>query len=199
MRFGLRRRTRAAWFMSILISVSVIMSSGLAYADTNTQLDPDDSPGRFDIVAARHGHRTTADGKRLLKHRVVTYETWESLTLARKNTYFLFRFAGDFQDRTVRVTATDNGKLVAIMVAGKGRTIGKVAVGRPDKHSLTIAFPRRFLGESVHRYRWLVGSSYQADPRGTKCGPPGPDKKVVVPPDPSCPDRLSSFIGHRLS
>ncbi len=194
-----RRRTAAvivALMLPAMAGLNVVPAAG---ADTTTVLDGDDSPGRLDLSAARHGHHTTDSGRRLLKHRVVTYERWRARLLSSDNTYVLLSldpFGGNAW-RFVKVTANDEGQLRAVMVKGREpnqHVVGEVRVWRQDRHNLTVAFPRRHLGNNVGGYRWDVLTSYQKS-GDEQCGEPA---QVVAPPEATCPDDLGEDIVHDL-
>lgn len=188
----------------ILVTVLSLLAVGQftpqALADVVTTLDDDDSAGRLDVVAARHSHFRTESGRRWLRHRVVTYERWPTRMLEMRNTYIELRLidreSGD--QSVVFVFADDKGELQANFFRGtepRLDRVGPVRVRRQDRHSLTLAFHRRYLGE-VDTYQWRVLTSYQSE-HSTECKPPGPDEPETSPPAPVCPDD-TSWVTHRL-
>lgn len=195
-------RTLSAALLAVALTAALVAP---AAADVTTVLDGDDSPGRLDIAAAQAGHYTTAGGARWLRHRVVTYERWSNAVLDhseenRRVSFFFKRGPGIDDFYQVWVRAGADGQLVGKMRRGQEphiTTIGWVRVWRPDRHSVTIAFPKRYLGRNLTSYRWSVGTSYE-DESSSRCAG-DPDEDFVVPEPAVCPDDLGRWVAHRLS
>lgn len=114
--------------------------------------------------------------------------------------FFFKRGPGIDDFYQVWVSADDDGQLVGKMRRGKEpsiTTIGRVRVWRPDRHSVTIAFPRRYLGRNLTSYHWGATTSYE-DERSARCAG-DPDADNIAPEPPVCPDRLDKYVVHRLS
>ncbi len=181
-------RKQLAALPAIVVSLVVILAAP-AWGHTQTRLDPDDTPGPLDIVAARHSHRSTDSGV-LLRFRVVTYETW---TFPEDHPRILveFELPSEFAIERCVVIArrwVDPGEF---RVEGHvyrdcdylaDERIGTAkSVTRPDDHSLTVTLAKRLLGKNVRSYRWRVVTGYQDEesadcqPKVTPPGEPHPD------------------------
>lgn len=199
MRDGHLRRAIVALTLAVLPGLTSLTIMSPAAADHVSVADADDSLGRLDVKTAHHGHHTTVTGRRLLKHRITTYETWRNVALSRDNTYVTFYLhpSDGKMLRWVRVHAKDDGTLIATMLKGpepNTDVIGPVRVWRHNRRSLTIAFPKRHLGKGVDSYRWDVLTSWQVS-GSDSCGEP---TEFVAPAEPTCPDRTTR-VRHNLN
>jgi len=167
---------RAKW---ILIGVSLIsvMLSGTASADTARFNDPNDTPGRLDVKAVRHGH----DGARLV-HSAYTYRRWGSRALSDDESYIGFYLdAGTSRtraDRFVWIRHKPGRGLYARIfrpgVHANGERLGKVRVSRPGRRSVRIYLRRSQLSSGIlNGYRWRVTTSYEKSTTGGACGDDG--------------------------
>lgn len=167
-----------------------------AVAHQKTLLDPDDSPGPLDLVAARHGHQTLdfygpgGGGLRTsLIFRIVTYETWsyEAIGGWGKN-FVAFEIDRDRDgriDRCVVVTSqvpTDGAALGYQANVYKGcnyfddrliHSFGTENVRRPDEHSLRVTLPKRaVVGRRVKSYAWRAVTSFEEQNQNSPCPAP---------------------------
>lgn len=178
----------------VLVAICAAMLAAMlgapASADRRVALDPDDSPGKLDIVAVV-AKEIVKNGQVRLVYRIVTYEPWDTSLLplgsneSDKHIYLLFRFDGNF---AVIVGRNESGKLVAEMFNGRH---GSVRVRRPDAHSVLISFPRNFIKTDAYRWRGITAF----EDGSSACPTTG---TVADQTDPSsCPDRTRWFA-HRL-
>lgn len=149
------RRTfmTVAWVAALLL-----LAAPSARGDAFTLSDPDDSPGGLDISYVKHSHRTVqATGQRLLRHRLTTYEAWDTSVLARgSRIYFFFNIDADADyERRLTINVSEDGTLYAEMDnPSSGWTRGYARVWRPNRRSVAIEFPTRLLKRDLAKYRW---------------------------------------------
>lgn len=164
---------------SILIGVSLtaLVLSGTASADTARFNDPNDTPGRLDVKAVRHAH----DGARLV-HSVHTYRRWKSKALSGDESYIGFYLdAGTKRARADRFVwvrhKTGRGLYAEIFRPGthaNGERLGKVRVSRPNRRSVRISLRESQLSSGIlNGYRWRVTTSYEKSTTGGACGDDG--------------------------
>ena len=177
-----------------LVAVLVAPASG----DTQTVLDPDDTPSPMDIVATRHRHarRDTAatPGHRTrerLWFRIVTYEPWSYEAIDDHEQFITFEINEDRDDKIERClvvrahTPEDEGALgysasiyERCIYFDDDRLIasyGTEHVARSDSHSLSVHVPKRaLLGKGGRSYRWRVATAFTDPNPGTSCSEPDP-------------------------
>jgi len=130
---------RHARFLGSLVAGLVLLSSAIAFADSNSVPDAsNDGEDVLDIRSAKHGHTTT--GK--LVHTVVTYGRFG----ARK--------AGTI---SINITTPDNDYEVSTfgIFDTDAQTYLNVAVKRPSEKSIKYIFPPSRIG-SPTEYDWSV-------------------------------------------
>jgi hypothetical protein len=160
-----------------------------AHADKRIIEDRDDVHGRLDIKLAVAGHARTKDGKpRLLRHRITTYARWRTHLLADGSSYLQLVLDGD-DDAAADVEVTIDvrrGELTArVRDLDRNESLGKARVWRPGHSSVTIAFPKRYVGGGA--YRWYAESTFHRE-NSRHCGPVS-DVAVV------CRDRVPNRRG----
>lgn len=168
--------------LAVLFIISFVMPTG-AGAHERVVLDPDDSVGPLDLVAARMQH---GNGSYVL--RAVTYEAWNDETISDDLDYVRFdlQSARGTRNRCVVVRLHPPEGEGPIAIEGtiyKGcnaplpysEPIGSlVGVYRPDAHSIEVTVARKSLWKRPpERLRWNAMTSYEdADYEG--CEPPDP-------------------------
>jgi hypothetical protein len=189
--------------LATLAVASLLLLAPTAFGHTKTALDPDDTSGPLDIVAARHGHETytisethtTAPDRHQTKVRLklITYETWEHTAIAGGKNFAGFEFNLDGDAGIERCAIVDSQD--AQEGGGEGKTEYEVRIyegcnyfddklirsyesghaGRPDAHSLRVTVPRRvLLGRGVKSYRWRAVTSFQEQDQSSPCPAPDP-------------------------
>ena len=144
---------------TLLATVSVLLVvalPGTAAASERTVADPDDAPGRLDVIAVTHGHVDD-----LLEHSVRTQRQWASSVLADGTLTLVFRIGPRF--RTLDVDYR-NGRLVGVICTdrtadgggGLVRCSRDVTVTRPDRRTVSVTLAPGLLRRDLHRYRWQV-------------------------------------------
>ena len=162
----------------------VLALAAPADAHVRTVLDPDDSPGPLDIVAAR----LRDPREEFLKLRIVTYEEWESVQPTGPLDFFSLELddpARPGVDRCVVMRTRDAGDgfvtMEAVVYSGceppfpydhvHGYSPGGT---RPDSHSTTILVDPEVLWKKPPPvFRWRAVTSYE-DPDYPGCEPPDP-------------------------
>lgn len=181
-----------ATLLTVLLVITVP-----AAAHQKTVLDPDDSPGPLDIVAARHGHRTIdfygpggGGARTSLTFKLVTYETWSYEAIDGGKQFVTFeidRDSDDTIDRCVVVTSQIPTKGAALGYEANVyknctyfddplvRSFGTENVRRPDQHSISVTIPKRpLLGRGVRSYTWRAVTSFEEQNQGSPCPAPEP-------------------------
>lgn len=178
MKVRLKAVSAVAFFLALFLAAP-------AGAHTQTVLDRDDTPGLFDVAAARQSHRTTDSGKILVTFGFVTYEAWTdddfhiaSIEISLDRDTYPERCV------VVKRQEEDGGLYRWKAVIFKGCTyftdeqLGETRqVTRPDEHSLSVTVPRRLIiRNGVPKYKWRVVTGY-VDDESTECPPgePGTD------------------------
>lgn len=52
--------------------------------------------------------------------------------------------------------------------------IGAASVGRPDKHSIRTAFPRKLLRKNITKWTWRAVTSFEEQQQSSECPAPDP-------------------------
>lgn len=178
--------------------VTVLLAIALpATAHQKTVLDPDDSPGPLDIVAARHRHRTIdfygpgVGGLRTsLIFKVVTYERWSYEAIDGGKQFIAFEIDRDRDgsiDRCIVVTSEIPAEGAALGFQAKiykrctyfddplVRSFGSENLSRPDEHSLRVILPKRaVLGRGVKSYASRAATSFEEQNQDSPCRAPEP-------------------------
>lgn len=146
-----------------------------AAADARSFPDADDTAGRIDVREARQSHVRveTSDGtQRLIRHDVLTYESWRARSLRAIDLFVNTDDDRSFE-RRLEVAPDADGNLHGTMTAlPSGRVVGYVKVWRPSARRVAVQFPRRALGQSVQAYKWYVVARYHDEP-DADCGVTG--------------------------
>lgn len=158
-----------------------------AAAHVQTVLDPDDTPGPLDTVAARVKHFRIAEThperhRTVLTFKLVTYETWPNDRLSGVDNHVTFEFNLDSDDgveRCFEIRQREDGELQGQMFSRGcefvlGEPVGKPRnVSRPDEHSLKASFRKRLLGKSIKAFRWRAVTSFDEN-NDSQCPRPDP-------------------------
>lgn len=160
-----------------------------ATAHEQTVLDKDDSDGPLDIVAARQRHARVTElqthpEKEIryveLRYRIVTYEKWERSIVSGGHNFISFEFNLDGDqviERCLVITNSEHemlGHIYKNCTYFDDKLVGMASVGRRDKHSLDVAFPRRLLGKSINKWRWRAVTSSEEQNQSSACPAPEP-------------------------
>lgn len=149
--------------LALVIVVAMLFSNmGAANADTRRELDRDDAQGFLDIRWVAHGHGYNAAAETAVRHRIETFASWKSRDLPCGAMGFVF----GRRNRYVRVYY-DNGLKAEMIDTTNGHVIGRTQVWRPTARSLTVQFPKRWLGDNVASYRWAA----RTETYGGACSP----------------------------
>lgn len=180
--------------LAVLAATSLLIVAP-AGAHVKTVLDPDDSPGPMDIVAARHRHRTVdfygpgVGGLRTsLIFKVVTYETWSYEAIDGGKQFVAFELDLDHDrrmERCIVVTSqipTEGAALGFQANVYEGcnyfddrliRSFGTEHVSRGDEHSIRVSLPKRaVLGRGVKSYAWRAVTSFEEQNQNSPCPAP---------------------------
>ncbi|MDQ4126060.1 MAG: hypothetical protein M3134_10765 [Actinomycetota bacterium] len=164
----------------LLVLVGVFVSHGAAHADTRGWRDGNDARGPLDIVRIEHAHRASPDGVRQLLHTVRLDRGWPVDRLRHRGfVHLIFELPGHPDNPPERAVwiVYRKGKLVATMYNTLGdppRKLARVALLRPNRRTLKVAFPKSLLRKGdVRRYRWNVVSfvegRHELCPRRSGC------------------------------
>lgn len=148
----------------------VVTAAAPAWGDDAVMDDPDDTGGAFDVVQASHGHVRLSSGQTLLRHGFELAEAWENEALKGHSNriVLLFDLGGDRRpERRMDISVSEDGSLVAPMVAERGRkpdvVRGYAHVWRPSETAVEIVFPRSLLARRLERYGWRLETLYHHD------------------------------------
>ena len=119
----------------------------------------------------------------LIEHRgrvsfgLTTFDRWSPATLGDDGEVsFRIDTNGDRRiDRRVEVRWM-RGALVALVVDGDGRFVGRGAAVKKAPHMLAGRFRRSLLGPSAHRNRWYVWTGYLCPNTSGSCGDRAPQR-----------------------
>lgn len=155
---------------SMIVATLVGLSLGtMAIADQVGQRDPKEFPTVLNISFISHGHGHPRDKQvAWLQQRIRMYKAWRSKRLRR---YGDLSLTFPSRDRSIEVFY--HRGLRARMTKDSGRIVGRPKVWRPDRRTVAVSFPHRWLGANVQHYNWRAVAVF---------APPCED---VV--DPACP------------
>lgn len=175
--------------VAALTILAALVGASPVTAHEQAVLDNDDSDGPLDIVAARQRHARVTElqahpEKEIryveLRYRLVTYEKWERSIVSGGHSFISFEFNLD-RDRAVErclvVTNSEHemlGRIYKNCTYFDDELIGSASVGRRDKHSLDVAFPRHILGKGNNKWRWRAATSFQEQNQNSVCPAPEP-------------------------
>lgn len=146
--------------------VGICLAPTHVVARPQTALDPDDSPGPLDTVAARHrGEDAT------LTLKLVTYEAWGVEALSGIDSFITFEF--DFDADAAPDACLDVDTRDGVTLVGEMYTVGcqlvpgnpagpPVPVTRPDDHGIVASIPRRWVARRG-AYAWRSVTSFDDD------------------------------------
>lgn len=177
---------------TLALVVLLGLAANPARADRRVVKDGNDAHGRLDARYALAGHRAGTGDERLIRHRIATFKAWPVRLLADGGTEidFLFRTNGDSHDDAQITVDFRRGRLVARMRnLNSGKSLGRVHVWRPNRRSVSVAFPKKGLGGS---YRWYAVTSFHHD-GSERCG-------TVSDVSVRCPDRVPNrgYVAHSV-
>lgn len=167
-----------------LVPLLVLALAAPAAAHSRTALDPDDSPGPLDVVAARMKHR-----EGLMKLRLVTYEEWTNATISGDRDFVSFEIdtpesAGIDRCVVVQLEPTDDASPTGVhgtvyrdcnAPLPYGRPVGTpIRVWRPDAHGIAMLVDLDVLWEKrPASFSWRALTSYEEEGHES-CAPPDP-------------------------
>ena len=147
--------------------VIFFLASGMTSANTVGTRDGSDTAGRLDIRRIVHGHKLQAE-HRLTRHRLSTHRRWYTRHLRGDLSFINMFMNTDGDKRPERRLTIDvrKKKLLARMDRyPSGKRVGYTKVWRPNKWSVSVAFPESFLGQGVTAYKWYANSFFRHGPR----------------------------------
>jgi hypothetical protein len=154
---------------TILVTLVWLLLGTTASADQIGQRDPNEFATLFNISFISHGHGHPRDKQvAWLQHKIRMYKPWRSKRLRRYGDLSL-----TFPSRDRRIDVVYKGGLRARMTGDSGQVVGRPRVWRPDRRTVAVSFPHRWLGANVQHYNWRAVAVF---------APPCDD---VV--DPACP------------
>ena len=160
---------RARLASAVLISLVV---AAPAAADLARFPDPNDTDGKLDVRSAVQGHRTADSGPPMIRHRLTMYEPWGKRALTRRSNFIAMFLDVDDDEGFERRLMIDvrNGKFRAKMERWRDlEDVGFADVWRPNRRSISVAFPKTWLGAGVRSYEWLANTIYGIEGEGP-CG-----------------------------
>ncbi len=193
-----RRRVAIAFATAGLLGIA---SGTPAVADRTVVADGAATPGPLDIKSVWHAH-----GPKLrLVHGIRTYKPWRSRILRFEKNWLALTFdSADGYPRGNRflwIKYSRRRDLTATMYRPgehpNEKFIGEARVWRPNRRTVKVSFPRRFLRRrQIDRYWWSAMSSYE-DPNSESC----PETPRLDFPFGSCSDNVPNgerSIRHHL-
>lgn len=163
-----------------LVALLGLLFPSQSSADTSSHFDGDDTHGVLDLKRVVQGHKSDPHG-RLVRHRLTMFREWGRVDLRHERNFINIFFNLDKDQRPERRLTIDveDGRLKARMDRfPSGRRVGRAEVWRPDRRSVSVAFPESFLSE-VASYRWRANSFYHSKGEGP-CGTPSDVVKTCV-------------------
>jgi len=165
----------------LVIAIGILLAHVLIVASLATvkgMPDADDTSGRLDVRTIRHAHHRSEDSERFFVHDVRTYAKWSSRLLNRDATEVTVWFdngGGSDADRVVYIDFR-GGRLQAEMAryrssgdAAEVTMMGEVRVSRPDRRTVRVFVPRRWVKQRhLLRYGWWV-TTYFLRENGDAC------------------------------
>ncbi len=151
------------------LAAALVLASS-ASSHTQTRLDPDDTAGPLDVVAARQSHDPARRGT-AVSFTLVTYEEWSDSDVGGVRRFVALEFdldGDDVADRCFVVSSRGETLPLEGQMYDGCSYLGDEPVGRarfverPDTHSVVATFPRRSLGPGRTDYRWRASTSFEA-------------------------------------
>lgn len=152
--------------------LALLVTTTSALGDTTRLRDPNDTDGNLDIKFVVQGHRSDTSGPRMIRHRLTMYERWGKRALTRQNNFINLFFDTDKDNGFERRLNMDvrDGELRAKMQTWRGlEEVGFAKIWRPNRRSVAVAFPKRWLGAGVRSYQWIGYALYSIKGEGP-CG-----------------------------
>jgi hypothetical protein len=176
----------------IAVGAAVLTLAGTSSADTTRLSDPNDTRGKLDVKYAVQGHRLISK-VRMIRHRLTMRGRWNRRALKPRNNFINFFFDTDDDkgfERRLNI-AFRGARLRAKMQTWRSlKKVGIAKLWRPNRRSITVAFPEAWLGKNVDAYRWIGFANYSIAGRGP-CGVQTDVYKI-------CSDRLPNQ-NHRFT
>ena len=151
---------------------AVVALAPSGWADATSFEDPDDSPGPLDVATARHGHARLDTGRRLISHKLVTYEPWETELLADPAFHIDFRFSNDTDgrfERRLRVDVAEDGQTLVAEMRNleTDKVIGFALAWRSSERGIVVLFPKGWIKRgALEHYRWSAFAASVSVPPG---------------------------------
>ena len=140
-----------------LVAASLVVALALAspaMADDAGRPDPREVGGKMDIVTIAHRHGRERPRGAWLQHRVAFDEAFTGRWFRRRGDLGI-RFFGTGKSATV----VRNGGWKGRLYNRRGRLVGRPTVWRPNRRTVVVSLPVRWLGTDVERYRWRAVSA----------------------------------------
>lgn len=173
-----------------IICLVLIVLPGSAHARTQTVLDPDDTDGPLDTVAARHRPYKlwvgTSHGEftvPVIRLRLVTYEKWLPELLADDRNFISFEFNRDADaniERCLVVKGSGSGLTSQLFknclyMNDQPVTDSQEAFrAGGDEHVVEVDMGRRQIAGKKSRYWWRSVTSFETPEQNSACPAPTP-------------------------
>lgn len=157
---------------AVALTLTMLLIAAPAAADTTRHRDRNDTDGKLDVRLVVQGHRRGSSGTPMLRHRLTMFERWGKRALSQQNNFINLFFNTDDDRGFERRLNIDvrNGRLRAKMQTWRGLDrVGFARIWRPNRRSVTVAFPKRWLGSGVRSYEWIGVALYSIKGEGP-CG-----------------------------
>jgi hypothetical protein len=152
-------KARALTPRLIIAAGAVVLAVvGTSSADTTRLNDPNDTRGKLDVKHAVQGHRGISE-TRMIRHRLTMRGRWNRRALKPRNNFIVFFFETDDDKGFERRLDIDfkGTRLRAKMETWLSlKKVGIATLWRPNRKSITVAFPLDWLGKDVDAYRWIA-------------------------------------------
>lgn len=137
-----------------LLASAFLLISAVAFADSHTEEDGDDSNIALDVARAKHGH-VWEGGRRNLVHTFEMVETWTNDAISQHSlVLFISADANGRAERQAAIHVNPDDSLYGRLWK-EGDWKGYARVWRSNERTVKIIFPRSFIGASDF-YRWRV-------------------------------------------
>jgi hypothetical protein len=158
-------------YLIIAVGVAVLTLAGTSSADTTRLSDPNDTRGKLDVKYAVQGHRLISK-VRMIRHRLTMRGRWNRRALKPRNNFInLFFDTDDDKGFERRLNIDFRGTILRAKMQ-TWRSLKKVGIAklwRPNRKSITVAFPKGWLGKDVDDYQWTAHTLYSIAGQGP-CG-----------------------------
>ena len=130
-------------------------------------------PAAFDIRRIVHGHRLQSENG-LTRHRLSTHRRWYKRHLLGDLTFinmFLNTDGGNRPERRLTIDVCKKKLLARMDRFPSGKRVGYTKVLRPNKWSVSVAFPESLIGQDITSYNGTQNAFFHTGGDGP-CGTP---------------------------